>query len=1698
MAYLLILPICFYTALAMFVLSRHPRTISNNLVATYTLMAALVTAGYLILGTTPDRELAQVMAVGVVVVSGLEYLLLPPLVLISLYYESWFQPRQRRLLAASFVTVLAMEAVYHGLRPDDVPLVYPVTGSAWIHWTLGIAALRWPVGLALLFASQAVFVATIFFTLYRRLMRWRVAVGLTLIALSSVGISVLSPLAGAEALVTVAALNYVPPVVLIAVLFVRTSRRVTLETLIRTTLRSYSDGIIILDNNLQVVWSNSQAMRWLAAREINTLVRPNILDLLSGTPLLLTVRHMLDTGQMAGECEVVRDGEEFVLRAEMQPLTNVRHLPGATLLVLRDITASRVRHDLRERSRELLALSAISADIASTLERDQVITRALQQISTITRAGAAMVYLRDKHEPSLLHLTGKRLAAEGIVAPLERFQVDYSDQESPIAQALQTHLPVIVADAGQSEAYGERFTDFGIQAGAWVPLMAHERTIGLLIVVFTESHPFAQLEIVLLESVAQQLAVAIDNARLHEQERRQRRIAEVLRKAASTLGSMPQDESLRVMLRLLGEILAYDRATVLLVSGPGKMRIGAYAGFEEDQDSEAIKNVQIEIESYVYLKRMFDERAPQLVSDTAATPEWKPGQYVYSSWIGAPLIVHDRVLGCLSISHRQPGRFTLDDLHIASAFAAQAAITTENARLFETEQGLRVQAELIQQATYDLVTSPDLESALLAALDNLSKILSFDRANIGLIGEDRQTWIYRVGLPPVSDTVSRIAIPIDHYPSIQRVIDTKRPLLIADTYQSELWQPGEFNSQEVRCWIGVPLMARERVIGILNIDSFQPDTFSEEHVQITRVFANQIAAALENFRLFTETSRQNRALSALNIVLAASNEALVHENLPLALLERVLEALGLSEGVIHQYDASAHELRLRAAAGLPEDIIEQLQRLPVLTSLPDVVLPPFMSGQTYTFFSAPLIAHGVEIGLLSIRQQEDMPVSGALKHLLVNIGQQVGVVMDNAALFEEATQRAALSTDLGRLSLAIGAQLDRDAVLDLLCRESIGVFDVQGAYVWLIENDRLVGKVAYGAGADQFVGHVIDLNDATLLPARVIQEWRPRYINHAAGNPALPPDLIDITQVRSVLAVPLLKAHVPIGTLMLVNTETSGVFADWLADQVGLLGVQAALAIQNATLFDEVRRRLDQLRLVNETGRYATAILNPQDLVDGVARQLSATLHYDIISLVQPEDGDLFIRSIFVHDQPRLIDEFPALHGPLKEMARQAVERAEPVLGDQPGLIEPIEHGHAIPSEHCALAVPLIVADEVSGVLIVARQGYSSITEEDLDVLEPLATQLAISFQNARLFETVRQQALELEVRVAQRTEEIRQQQERTEAILRSVADAVIVFDLQGRVMMANPVARSLFDRHDLDMDLGTRVGELVARVLSSGSDVRDTTEIIEVGAVTVQAKAARVVEGAEVLGSVVVLRDISRLQELDRLKDQFVSNVSHELRTPLANIKLYLSLLEQGRPERRAIYYEVMSREIQRLTRLINDLLQISRLASEQREERPRVRQPVALDSMINTVIHDNMAWAESEHKELLHECLSLPLPRTYGDPDQIVRALTNLVSNAISYTPNGGRITVRSQTHPLGQTKPEWVIIEVIDTGIGIPADDLPSIFDRFYRGSNVSPSTPGTGLGLAIIRDIVRLHGGSIEVDSKEGQGSTFRLRLPVLDS
>jgi PAS domain S-box-containing protein len=229
------------------------------------------------------------------------------------------------------------------------------------------------------------------------------------------------------------------------------------------------------------------------------------------------------------------------------------------------------------------------------------------------------------------------------------------------------------------------------------------------------------------------------------------------------------------------------------------------------------------------------------------------------------------------------------------------------------------------------------------------------------------------------------------------------------------------------------------------------------------------------------------------------------------------------------------------------------------------------------------------------------------------------------------------------------------------------------------------------------------------------------------------------------------------------------------------------------------------------------------------------------------------------------------------------------------------------------------------------------------------------------------------------------------------------------------------------------------------------------------------------------------RLTELDRLKSKFVSDVSHELRTPIANLKLHVELLEQGRPEKRALYLNVVKQQARRLGQLVDDILNLSRL--EIGRERVTFG-PVDLNFVVDQIVTAHQPRAEAAGLMLRFRPANVAPVR--GEVNQLAQVVTNLVANALSYTPAG---SVQVST---GQISGE-VCLEVADTGFGIDVEDLPNIFARFYRGRRSQRSeTPGTGLGLAIVKEIVDMHGGRIEVESQVKQGTTFRVWLPLYRS
>ncbi len=231
------------------------------------------------------------------------------------------------------------------------------------------------------------------------------------------------------------------------------------------------------------------------------------------------------------------------------------------------------------------------------------------------------------------------------------------------------------------------------------------------------------------------------------------------------------------------------------------------------------------------------------------------------------------------------------------------------------------------------------------------------------------------------------------------------------------------------------------------------------------------------------------------------------------------------------------------------------------------------------------------------------------------------------------------------------------------------------------------------------------------------------------------------------------------------------------------------------------------------------------------------------------------------------------------------------------------------------------------------------------------------------------------------------------------------------------------------------------------------------------------------------------RLQELDRLKSKFVSDVTHELRAPITNLLLNTALLENGKAEKREHYIAVIQNQASRLQQLVDDTLSLSRM--EMAKTIVQSYSAVNLNQLVEQVVTAHMQKAEVEDLGLVFApCVDLPPVK--GNHNQLAQLATNLINNSLNYTAVGW-VQVQTQL----DMDRNQVCLAVEDTGLGIEPNDLPHLFERFYRGNLIGQSNiPGTGLGLAIVKEIVDLHNGHIEVDSEVGVGSTFRVWLPTV--
>ncbi len=797
------------------------------------------------------------------------------------------------------------------------------------------------------------------------------------------------------------------------------------------------------------------------------------------------------------------------------------------------------------------------------------------------------------------------------------------------------------------------------------------------------------------------------------------------------------------------------------------------------------------------------------------------------------------------------------------------------------------------------------------------------------------------------------------------------------------------------------------------------------------------------------------------------------------LIETLVEKGGQVAPLVHEAPPDFQQI-LQGTVQLETVDLKSLLNI-IMPWLDEVELARLQNALDLETVSLVPVQEGAEMhGILAVGGSLSRHEREAIKSFATHFARSLSA----ATKTDERNTRARALQTLQQVLVSVSSNINADQlnqkVLDLLAE----VVAYDSARIYLKEEDHLHLVASKGAAAglstDTWEFNHFDGVGSNFL--RTLVEGKSSLFtalqdHDKPGEPGSEADW------RSWMAVPIRWRGQTTGVLTLAK-KVEGFFRPLHLDIAETVAQQLGVALENARLFEHSNLRAEKLKIVHEIGRSSVSLLDSQLLVFEAAQRVIEIFEYDQVGIFMVEE-DVLISEIFLHGKAlkerKDIGEITLNSGSIFD---EAVKMNMPILmqelDDSAGLAVIPGTGKA----RAAMLIPLAIKGAVVGVMLVLSHSRDGIDEDDVEILQVLAAQLGISLVNARLFSEVRAHAAKLEQRVEERTNELQSQKERTEAILRSVADAVMVLDLEGRLILANPMAQSLLSRAWSE--------QLYQRVVALQQDTTQDQASWEFGSESFEALSSNVDLDGQIIGTVIVLRDITRLKELDRLKSQFVATVSHELRTPLANIKLYLSLLRRSQVDGDSHYYKTLDSETQRLTTMIEDLLDLSRLDSEQKI----AFHPLDLRTLLEEIIETQRPMCVEKRIDLTYDLEGTP--RILGNHDRLIQVFTNLFANALAYTPAGNSIAISLRPSMEGEPA-KGVVVIVDDTGMGIPAEEIPYVFDRFYRGTMAQQlKIHGSGLGLAIVREIVESHGGTITVQSGIGRGTSFRLWFPLAGS
>jgi len=1422
------------------------------------------------------------------------------------------------------------------------------------------------------------------------------------------------------------------------------------------------------------------------------------------------------------------------------------------------------------RGKRLATLARLTETLTATLSLEEVLDRVVQSAVELFDSATAGLWLPEEDGRSLALRSQAGRASALDIGLVER--------------AVAARTPLVVADLrgddrlrGRAPAGAE-----GAASYAAVPLVLADRAVGALGLALREERTFTEEDLSLLQSLGNHAAIAIGNARRFAEEQARKTHLAGLLEVSKTMGALvPADEAklLDAVASEAARLLGLDNAGFRLVEGDELVVAGTAGHARETMLRDRIKlgeslSGQVAASGRTLLCDL--NAASGILSEHLAADR----RLGYTSFLGVPLRVRDRIIGVLTFRGRRP--FGRADQELAETFAGQAAIAIDNARLYREAESQAEHMRAVAELGRALVSTFEVDRILEMVTAQARESLGMREVGLCLEGPETGRLRFVLG-PAVADGVvwGHELSPGEGVAGL--ALAQGRPVWTADILADPAIQLrpetrarlAELGSRAV---LAVPLV-RGRPFGALVVHREVGHRFDDREVGHLSMFASQVAVAVQNARLYAETRRRLEETRALLEVEEILNSPLDPGRRLKEVAIRIAQVCRADRCTIERWDgdrvlplmsqfADGHrddrlwqrfsELQAYAPRDVPAyaRIVDTRRPVAILDAAASDLIPPEWSlvfGQR-SMLLVPLARHDAVIGVLILdRLEPGVPFETWQMELATAIAGQLALSIENTRLYTEAQERLRETTTLLAVGQALSHPGDPVEVMRQVARELGRTFkaDMVGVYVIDERREALVPLAGYHVPK-----HLVE----SFLTSPFVLDRCP-WLREALrkGQGAWSPDVGEELGLDPAKFEGVGRAAVLLAPTMVRGEASGALFLVWWGDgrqfdaaEARLLeGVagQVGLAMEIADLVRQGQQKRQETETLLSVSRILASTLDLEALPRQLLRHVVRALGGDMGGIWLLDEGrDVLMPLVGYHVPKDVLATFRDLRISLIEpsLMAEAIGSRRPAISRGAGPDPRVPPAlRALSEDATNLFVPIIVKDRIMGGLGVSWRGLGrEVLDQELRLVEMVASQAGVALQNAQLFRDNQRRVEELSVlhqvsrvvtgQLDQRglLEAVREciarvldvrflvvlllddAGERVEVALR-VRDGVrvdgdprgyprrqaglttVVLDIERPIRTADyaaeclrygveptPASAGLPNWLGVPMAAGDRLlGILALRSPDRAFTSRDERLLSNIAdLVALALRSAQLYEErARAYGELAAAHDQLVRTEKLRAMGEMASGVAHDFNNVLAAILGRAQLLRDKVDDPKLKrWIEVIERSAMDGARTVKRLQEFTRI----RRDQPVVA--VNLNQVLQEALEaTEPSWRDGPRRRGVEIEATLQLapslPAIPGDPAELRDAMTNLVLNAVDAMPRGGRLVLA--TARTG----DLVELTVTDTGTGIPEAIRQRIFDPFFT----TKGPKGTGLGLSMAYGILGRHGARITVESEEGRGTTFRL-------